>query len=111
MKERGSSAANRAGPGALVRLEALMDRPASWLDALRTRRAERLQELARDRDRLKRQLEERAVPLGPRVWDWVERIHADGTAARVRHLLQRLETFADSALILGPLGEEGGNAR
>jgi hypothetical protein len=88
-----------------------MDRTASGLEALRTRQAQRLQDLARDRDRLKRQLEERARPQGARVWAWVERVHADGSAARVLRLLQRLETFADSMVILGPLGEEGGNGR
>src|SRR4051794_38433023 len=110
MKKR-RSAVSRGGPDALARLEAMMDRTSSALEALRTREAQRLQGLARDRDQLRRQLEERALPLGARVWEWVERLHADGTAARIRRLLQRLETFGDSAPILGPLGEEGGNAR
>jgi hypothetical protein len=111
MKKTRSSAATRGGPEALARLEGLMDRTASRLEALRAREAQRLQDLARDRDRLKRQLEERALPHGVQLWEWVERVHADGSAARVRRLLQRLETFSDSALMLGPLGEEGGNAR
>jgi len=111
MKKRSRSVAREGGPDALARLEGLMDRTASQLEALRSRQAQRLQDLARDRDRLKRRIEERAQPLGVEVWEWVERVHADGSAARVLRLLQRLETFADTLIILGPLGEEGGNGR
>jgi hypothetical protein len=110
MKKRarsGRSSGGSAGAGALERLEALMEKTAVQMESLRRHHAGRLLRLGRERVRLQERLDERVGPAGGRVWGWVEGIHRDGRAERVRRLLGKLGKFSDSIEILGPLGEDG----
>jgi hypothetical protein len=111
MKKRTAASPSENRSVALARLEGAMERTAARLDAIRARHAARLRALAGDRQQLQGKLEERARPLGASAWEWVQRVHGDGSAARVRHLLQRLGTFADSVQVLGPLREDGSDGR
>jgi hypothetical protein len=107
MKKPAARAPKSSGAEALDRLEGAMARTAARLEAIRARHAAGRETLERDRSQLRRQLEERACPLATRAWEWVERVHGDGSAARVRQLLQRLGTFADTVNVVGPLREDG----